>query len=195
MGRLQLDFLVEHGLTPDSYVLDVACGALRAGIPLVGYLDRARYYGIDMLESLLEAGFWLELSSELGKNFRATTSARPTASTATSASSSTSHHTVALHPRDAERHPPLHASRRCGDAARGTFLRDVLRGSARAPAPRHSRARDRAKEAGRGTATEILSGITRPISNGQPASRPGSSATSGWNHPSNQRMIELTRTL
>ena len=43
MGRLQLDFLVAHGLTPDSRVLDVACGALRAGIPLVGgrldYLD------------------------------------------------------------------------------------------------------------------------------------------------------------
>lgn len=65
MGRLQLDFLVEHGLTPDAYVLDVACGALRAGIPLVGYLDPGMYYGIDINESLLEAGYELELPPEL----------------------------------------------------------------------------------------------------------------------------------
>ena len=90
MGRLQLDFLVEHGLTPDSCVLDVGCGALRAGIPLVGYLDPGRYYGIDINESLLEASYELELPSELRENSRATTCARPTASTATSASSSTS---------------------------------------------------------------------------------------------------------
>jgi SAM-dependent methyltransferase len=63
-GRLQLIALLRRGLTPDSTVLDVGCGALRAGYWLIHFLDPGRYLGIEphrpMLdaarEQLLEAG-------------------------------------------------------------------------------------------------------------------------------------------
>lgn len=65
MGQLQLDFLVTQGLEPGHRLLDVACGALRAGIRFVDYLDPGNYYGIDINESLLEAGYGMELTDEL----------------------------------------------------------------------------------------------------------------------------------
>jgi SAM-dependent methyltransferase len=65
MGKRQLDFLVGEGLKPSSRLLDVGCGPLRAGIWLVDYLDAQNYYGIDINESLLEAGYDIELPAEL----------------------------------------------------------------------------------------------------------------------------------
>lgn len=61
MGRLQLDFLVEHGLRPTTKFLDVGCGSLRAGRLLVDYLDPGNYYGIDINPSVIEAGYDQEL--------------------------------------------------------------------------------------------------------------------------------------
>lgn len=58
IGRLQLDFLVAEGLEPGDNVLDVGCGALRAGVHLVAYLEPGRYYGIDINPSLIRAGRW-----------------------------------------------------------------------------------------------------------------------------------------
>lgn len=58
IGRLQLEFLVSEGLEPGHTVLDVGCGALRAGVPLVAYLEPGRYYGIDINPSLVRAGRW-----------------------------------------------------------------------------------------------------------------------------------------
>jgi SAM-dependent methyltransferase len=64
VGKLQLDFLVAQGLKPTDRFLDVGCGALRAGVHLVEYLDPGNYYGVDIDEDLLTAGYTLELSPE-----------------------------------------------------------------------------------------------------------------------------------
>lgn len=65
MGALQLDFLVAQGLTSDARLLDIGCGPLRAGIRFVEYLEPGNYYGIDINQSLLDAGYDLELPPEL----------------------------------------------------------------------------------------------------------------------------------
>jgi SAM-dependent methyltransferase len=65
MGPLQRDFMVAQGLQPQHRLLDVGCGALRAGIHFVEYLDSAHYYGIDINESLLDAGYANELPERL----------------------------------------------------------------------------------------------------------------------------------
>jgi SAM-dependent methyltransferase len=65
VGKLQLDFTIEHGLGTDARFLDVACGALRAGIHFVDYLEPGNYYGIDINESLLEAGYEIEMPGRL----------------------------------------------------------------------------------------------------------------------------------
>jgi hypothetical protein len=53
-GRLQLIALLRRGLTPDSHVIDVGCGALRAGYWLIHFLDRGRYHGIEPMQSSLQ---------------------------------------------------------------------------------------------------------------------------------------------
>lgn len=58
IGRVQLDFLLAEGLQREHYVLDVGCGALRAGVHFVGYLEPGRYFGIDINPSLIRAGLW-----------------------------------------------------------------------------------------------------------------------------------------
>jgi SAM-dependent methyltransferase len=65
LGRLQLDFLVAAGLQPGSRLLDVGCGPLRSGIHFIRYLEPDRYFGIDVNESLLDAGYELELPTQL----------------------------------------------------------------------------------------------------------------------------------
>jgi SAM-dependent methyltransferase len=64
MGRLQRDFLVEHGLEPSMRFLDVGCGAFRAGRHLVDYLEPGQYYGIDINADVVEAGYREELTDE-----------------------------------------------------------------------------------------------------------------------------------
>lgn len=56
IGKLQFDFLVEQGLKPESYLLDVGCGSLRGGIHFIGYLQPGHYFGIDIDKALLDAG-------------------------------------------------------------------------------------------------------------------------------------------
>lgn len=50
-----------QGLVPTSKLLDVGCGALRAGIVLAKYLEPGGYYGIDVNESLIRAALIHEL--------------------------------------------------------------------------------------------------------------------------------------
>jgi SAM-dependent methyltransferase len=64
MGRHQLDFLVAQGLRPEHRFLDVGCGALRAGRHLVDYLEPGNYYGLDINETLLDAGYDTEFTDE-----------------------------------------------------------------------------------------------------------------------------------
>lgn len=44
----QIDFLKRMGLGPEHHLLDIGCGTLRGGLPLVDYLERGHYVGIDI---------------------------------------------------------------------------------------------------------------------------------------------------
>jgi len=61
IGRLQFDFLLARGLRPDSYLLDIACGALRLGVRAIPYLEPGRYLGIEKEAELVRAGLEREL--------------------------------------------------------------------------------------------------------------------------------------
>ena len=55
MGQLQFDFLKEKGLEPHHSLLDVGCGCLRGGLLFIDYLDRGKYFGLDVNSSLIVA--------------------------------------------------------------------------------------------------------------------------------------------
>jgi SAM-dependent methyltransferase len=52
----QISFLQSHGLEPRHRLLDIGCGTLRGGIPIIDYLDRGLYYGIEVRPSVLAEG-------------------------------------------------------------------------------------------------------------------------------------------
>jgi len=54
-GELQLELLKLEGCSRESHVLDVGCGCLSAGVPLMRYLRRGRYVGIEPNRWLLDA--------------------------------------------------------------------------------------------------------------------------------------------
>lgn len=60
LGPLQFEFLVQQGLRPNHYLLDVGCGALRGGLHFIHYLDPGHYCGFDINASLIDAA-WQEL--------------------------------------------------------------------------------------------------------------------------------------
>ncbi|HEX8104639.1 MAG TPA: class I SAM-dependent methyltransferase [Solirubrobacteraceae bacterium] len=62
IGKLQIDFLRARGLTPDMRLLDVGCGCLRGGVHFVEYLEPGGYYGMDLWQELLDAGYDIELA-------------------------------------------------------------------------------------------------------------------------------------
>lgn len=64
VGQLQLDFLVSRGLKPHHRLLDIGCGSLRGGTKIINYLDAGHYAGSDLHESLLAAGYDIELARE-----------------------------------------------------------------------------------------------------------------------------------
>lgn len=63
IGQLQFDFLVDKGLKPESYLLDVACGSLRLGVKAVPYLESSHYLGIEKESGLVKAGLEQELEA------------------------------------------------------------------------------------------------------------------------------------
>jgi len=52
-GTLERQLLIQHGLRPDDYVIDVGCGSGRLAKTLADYL-RGKYLGIDVVEDLIE---------------------------------------------------------------------------------------------------------------------------------------------
>src|SRR5690348_17551994 len=56
LGTLQFQYLIDHGLEPEHYLLDVGCGPLRGGWRFIEYLETGHYYGIDRRFDLIEAG-------------------------------------------------------------------------------------------------------------------------------------------
>jgi hypothetical protein len=65
IGTLQFEFLKSRGMTPNSYLLDIACGSLRLGVKAIPYLDPAHYLGIEKEQSLIDAGINIELSADI----------------------------------------------------------------------------------------------------------------------------------
>ena len=61
VGALQFEFLKSTGLRPHHTLLDVGCGSLRGGTHFVRYLESGRYYGIDLNQPLLDAGYEREI--------------------------------------------------------------------------------------------------------------------------------------
>jgi cyclopropane fatty-acyl-phospholipid synthase-like methyltransferase len=49
----QIDFLRATGLRPHHRLLDLGCGTLRGGIPLIEYLDEGHYVGVDVRATAL----------------------------------------------------------------------------------------------------------------------------------------------
>jgi len=54
--RFQIDFLREAGLLPHHRLLDLGCGTLRGGIPLIEYLDPGSYAGVEVRGEVLDEG-------------------------------------------------------------------------------------------------------------------------------------------
>lgn len=63
IGPMQKDYLCQHGLRPEMRLIDVGCGSLRGGIPLIQYLNPENYFGIDISKALLEAGYSIEITN------------------------------------------------------------------------------------------------------------------------------------
>src|SRR4051794_20426303 len=55
VGLLQLELLLMNGCRPDSHVLEIGCGALVAGRPILQFLNADRFVGIEPNTWLLEA--------------------------------------------------------------------------------------------------------------------------------------------
>src|SRR5262249_52364147 len=47
-GQLQFELLKREGCRPDSKVLEIGCGNLHAGVPLMQFLEKGRYVGMDL---------------------------------------------------------------------------------------------------------------------------------------------------
>lgn len=52
----QIDFLKQQGLKPESKLLDIGCGTLRGGIPLIKFLNTGNYYGLEVRKEVLDEG-------------------------------------------------------------------------------------------------------------------------------------------
>jgi 2-polyprenyl-3-methyl-5-hydroxy-6-metoxy-1,4-benzoquinol methylase len=52
--NFQIDFLCTRGLQPWHTLLDIGCGPLRGGIPLIAYLDTGNYTGIDIRPDIIK---------------------------------------------------------------------------------------------------------------------------------------------
>lgn len=50
----QINFLINTGLIPSHKFLDIGCGTLRGGIPIIKFLDGQCYWGIDVRKNVLD---------------------------------------------------------------------------------------------------------------------------------------------
>jgi SAM-dependent methyltransferase len=58
--RFQIAFLKHEGLEPSHKFLEIGCGPLTGGIPVIGYLHANSYFGIDIRGSVLDLA-WREV--------------------------------------------------------------------------------------------------------------------------------------
>ena len=55
-GLWQLKFLKQNGLKKYHKIVDVGCGDLREGVPLINFLDSEKYIGLDQSQSAISQG-------------------------------------------------------------------------------------------------------------------------------------------
>lgn len=65
MGAHQLDFLISRGLRPEHRLLDIGCGSLRLGVRAIAWLEPGGYFGTDLSQALIDAGYAAELDDAL----------------------------------------------------------------------------------------------------------------------------------
>jgi cyclopropane fatty-acyl-phospholipid synthase-like methyltransferase len=53
----QTAFLRQRGLLPEHYLLDIGCGTLRGGIPVIAYLAPEHYFGLDSRAEVIDEAF------------------------------------------------------------------------------------------------------------------------------------------
>lgn len=58
--RFQIEMLKHQGLQPFHRFLEIGCGPLTAGIPIIQYLETSRYTGVDIRSSVLDMS-WREV--------------------------------------------------------------------------------------------------------------------------------------
>ena len=58
--RFQISLLKERGLAPSHHLLEIGCGPLTGGIPIIAYLEPGNYVGIDVRSSVLDMS-WKEV--------------------------------------------------------------------------------------------------------------------------------------
>lgn len=51
--EFQIDFLRRHGLRPENVFLDIGCGTLRGGIPVIDFLEVGNYLGVDVRPNVI----------------------------------------------------------------------------------------------------------------------------------------------
>lgn len=54
--RVQFEFLTSHGLLPEHRLIDIGCGTLCGGIPLIEYLETGHYTGVEARMAVLKEG-------------------------------------------------------------------------------------------------------------------------------------------
>jgi 2-polyprenyl-3-methyl-5-hydroxy-6-metoxy-1,4-benzoquinol methylase len=59
--QFQFDLLKGLGLKPSHSVLEIGCGSLTAGVPVISYLEPSKYVGIDVRTKALDLA-WREVS-------------------------------------------------------------------------------------------------------------------------------------
>jgi SAM-dependent methyltransferase len=52
----QIRFLKQFGLEPRHHLLDLGCGTLRGGIPIIEYLEKGHYFGVEVRREVLDEG-------------------------------------------------------------------------------------------------------------------------------------------
>lgn len=69
--RFQIEFLRKEGMQPSQTLVEIGCGPLTAGIPIIEYLKPNNYVGIDVRSSVLNLA-WSEVGAAglSGKNPR-----------------------------------------------------------------------------------------------------------------------------
>lgn len=54
-GRMQLNIFMREGLTRESNVLEIGCGCLNAGLPIMNFLTTGKYVGLEPNRWLVDA--------------------------------------------------------------------------------------------------------------------------------------------